>query len=672
MGTSREKDKTSQTQAPDKYITRLLLGRVFLAFTLILLIGALTQFIQQAIEEEVLFVTRSRTAFIIAGGISGLGLVVALVASWTPLAGRVFDWLDAFQSQLKRWRLVGWVVFVALIGVFPYLARSYYGRYLINIFPRFFAFWIVVVVGALLLDALLDWKHWTYPLVTSLLVFGLGYHLSGFIADISAYPLSLGWSETSRYYYASTFFAERIYGFKFELPHNNPTRYLLQAVPFLFGNPPLWVHRLWQALLSIGFTLLAAYLVMRRLPFPGKPLKWMFVFWAALFMFQAPIFNQMLSVAVIVLWAFDSKKFWRSLVVVLVASAWAGLTRINWIPMPALIAITFYLMKRPIKGQRFMDWVNYFWQPAVYAIAGSLAGLATQEWYTTISGHDPEVLGAFFDSDLLWYRLLPNTSYPLGILTGTLLVSAPLLIYLLSMLRPVRAWHWLRLLGLAAIMAVLCAGGLVISAKIGGGTNLHNLDGYMLILLLIAAALFTRTFMRQDGTPSEHKPHWSLMGLIVLVPVVFAISSGGPFESHDFDEAERALTEINHYIRENVPDDAEVLFISQRHLLTFYMVENVKLVTDYEKLFLMEMVMAYNDPYMVKLENDLNSQRFALIVTDPLFLRTKEPVVDALAEENNLYVTQVTRPMLCNYEVEEYYPELQVQLLVPLAEPKCE
>jgi hypothetical protein len=312
------------------------------------------------------------------------------------------------------------------------------------------------------------------------------------------------------------------------------------------------------------------------------------------------------------------------------------------------------------------------WQPAAYTIVGGLAGLATQEWYTSISGHDPEAMGAFFDADLLWYRLLPNTSYPLGILTGTLLVSLPLLIYLFVMLRPVRAWHALRLLGLGGIMLVLCVGGLVISAKIGGGTNLHNLDGYMLILLLVAAGLFTRTFVRQDGTFSERKPHWSLMALVVLVPVVFAVSSGGPFESHNFEEAERALTEINHYIRENVPPDAEVLFISQRHLVTFHMVGDVKLVTDYEKLFLMEMVMAYNDPYLVKLENDLNNQRFALIITDPLFLRMKKPVVDALAEENNLYVTRVTRPMLCNYEVEEYYPEIQVQLLVPLDEPKCE
>ena len=530
---------------------------------------------------------------------------------------------------------------------------------------------MVVVAGALLLAALVDWKHWTYPLVASLLVFGLGYHLSGFIADISTYPFSLGWSETSRYYYASTFFAERIYGFKFELPHNNPTRYLLQAVPFLFGNPPLWVHRLWQALLTIGFTLLGAYLVARRLPFSTKQLKWMFVFWAALFMFQAPIFNQMMSVAVIVLWGFDHAKFWRSLLVVLVASAWAGLTRINWIPMPALIAITFYVMARPIPGKRFKDLLAYLWQPAVYTVVGMLAGLATQEWYTTISGHDPQAMGAFLDADLLWYRLLPNTSYPLGILTGTLLVSLPLLIYLFVMLRPLRAWNGLRLLGLGGILLALCGGGLVISAKIGGGTNLHNLDGYLLILLLIAAGLFTRTFVQQDGTTSARKPHWSLMGLIVLVPVVFAVSSGGPFESHDFAEAERALTEIRHYIRENVPPDGEVLFISQRHLVTFHMVGDVKLVTDYEKLFLMEMVMAYNDPYLVKLENDLDSQRFDLIVTDPLFLRMKKPVKDALAEENNLYVTQVTRPMLCNYEVEEYYPEIQVQLLVPLDEPKC-
>ena len=49
---------------------------------------------------------------------------------------------------------------------------------------------------------------------------------------------------------------------------------------------------------------------------------------------------------------------------------------------------------------------------------------------------------------------------------------------------------WLTGIGLAVPLLVLLAGGLVVSTKIGGGADVHNLDAYMAMLLFITSALF--------------------------------------------------------------------------------------------------------------------------------------------------------------------------------------
>ncbi|MCK7481599.1 MAG: hypothetical protein M0C28_33795 [Candidatus Moduliflexus flocculans] len=41
------------------------------------------------------------------------------------------------------------------------------------------------------------------------------------------------------------------------------------------------------------------------------------------------------------------KKPWQTLLVVIIASLWAGISRVNWFPMPAMIAIAIYLLEVP-------------------------------------------------------------------------------------------------------------------------------------------------------------------------------------------------------------------------------------------------------------------------------------------------------------------------------------
>ena len=72
----------------------------------------------------------------------------------------------------------------------------------------------------------------------------------------------------------------------------------------------------------------------------------------------------------------------------------------------------------------------------------------------------------------------------------------------------------------------------------------------------------------------------------------------------------------------------------------------------------MEMVMANYQPYLESLYDDLREQRYAVIITDPLFQRIKDPLEEAAAEENNLYIKRVTRP--CSAITKEMQPSLKL------------
>jgi hypothetical protein len=135
--------------------------------------------------------------------------------------------------------------------------------------------------------------------------------------------------------------------------------------------------------------------------------------------------------------------------------------------------------------------------------------------------------------------------------------------------------------------------------------------------------------------------------------------------------SDEMLVQIQNAINEEAAQGGEVLFISQRHLLTFHQIENVQLVPEYEKLFLMEMSISHNTTYLQKFARDIDEQRFALIITDPLFRQINDVSEDTLAAENNAWVRAVSRPVLCAYEPLLTFSNPSIQLLVPRYGDKC-
>ena len=87
-------------------------------------------------------------------------------------------------------------------------------------------------------------------------------------------------------------------------------------------------------------------------------------------------------------------------------------------------------------------------------------------------------------SSLLWYRLWPNATYAVGMLPAAILASFAMWLAMYVVVRK-GAIHPLRLALLIMILALLFAGGLLVSLKIGGGADLHNMDAYFIVLLIV-------------------------------------------------------------------------------------------------------------------------------------------------------------------------------------------
>src|SRR6185436_19027178 len=141
---------------------------------------------------------------------------------------------------------------------------------------------------------------------------------------VTDYPFAMGWSETSRYYYPSLFLSDKVYGQEYPWPILHPTLHLLLAPPYLFDAP-----------LSVQ----------------GSPTRWLVGLWMFLFLFMGPIYFHLTIPVVILLLGFSSQNDWRTWVAVILASIWCGWSRLNWYPMPGMIAVVLYLLEVPCQGK---------------------------------------------------------------------------------------------------------------------------------------------------------------------------------------------------------------------------------------------------------------------------------------------------------------------------------
>ena len=581
--------------------------------------------------------------------------------SWVRSLLRIANFLIKVVSYLG---ILNLVLFLAPIIFYGYYRLSGWNFSIIEYFEPIWILGHFGLLGALFLRGMGKLNP-SVSVLVSFSVYGVVLWVVRFIPDVNTYLLSLGWSETSRYYYASLFFGPLIYGKWVPLSSLHPSRYLMESLPFILPFLPLWIHRLWQVVLWLSTTFIAGVALSKRI----KPTHFWIGFglsaWFFMYCFQGPVYYHLMVVIIIVLLGFNKDRLWISLLSVGIASVWAGISRVNWFPVAGMLAVTLYVLEMPQGKQNF--WKYWRW-PILAVLLGLILAFLSQSIYTVISGNPPEVFASSFNSPLYRYRLFPNEAYGPGIINMTITVIFPLLVGIMwSILPRFKSWRPLRLLALLSILLALLAAGLVVSMKIGGGDNLHNLDSFLVVLAIIAAYIGFNRF--QPDVP-EAKSRWvlpiPLVVLAFLIPLIFVLDVLRPYPNLNNSRAWADIAQVQRLIDQRVPEGGEVLFIQHRHLLTFHLIRGVDLVEEYEKVFLMEMAMSGNAQYLNKFWDDLETHRFDLIISEPLNLITQTSS-DVFGEENNVWVERVARPITESYTTILDLTESEMIVLAPKA-----
>ena len=602
--------------------------------------------------------------------LTGIFASILIFLTWKKRFQNIQASYDAFLRYGEKLKWLAILFFILTLAILPFIAlHPYIGRLFgPRLWIKFLLFLLLTFVGASLLrvaDKSLQKENKEISWITSLLFTALAqllvYQLVLAGLYITDYPFAIGWTRDSRYYYASLFFAKELYGQDIPLPILHPTLHFIFSIPFLFGKLPIWAYRAWALLLTLGLTGAVSIVLSKKIQ--NKTYAILFGFWIFLFLVQSSIYAHLLIPTLIIFIFVSPQHLKRSWFAILLASVWVGVSRINWFPVPAMLAMIIFFLDMPHKKKNI---VNYLKLPAAWFIAGIATAFLSQAAYIQLSGNG--VRDEFFTSlasRLIWERLLPGNTYAPGILGGALLLSAPLI---LLAFYASKKWDILTKLGVFSILFILFLGGLIVSVKIGGGADLHNMDAYFVSILLVGAIVFAREFTHDS--PSQHlRGVFFFMATLLLA---WFILRGEGATGYDEVKTTALLNDLQAQSTRVAEQGDEVLFISQRHLLAVGLIEDISLFPEYEKDVLMEMVMSQNKAYLSGFYKDLHEQRFGLIVIDP----QKDSLVAekrSFAAESNIWVFKVTRPLLCNYELLVYYESVGIELYVPRAVPlNCE
>ena len=216
------------------------------------------------------------------------------------------------------------------------------------------------------------------------------------------------------------------------------------------------------------------------------------------------------------------------------------------------------------------------------------------------------------------------------------------------------------------ILAALFGVGITASVKIGGGSNLHNLDMFLVTLLLLA--IYAVVQLITKNVLSDEKGHFLsiLITLVLTFPITYSMRT---VEKPDFPEPiiiQEAVDAIRNQLAQ-VDENDEVLFIDHRQLLTFNIIPPVPLIDAYEKKNLMNEAISGNEAYFQPFYKDISSHRFAMIITEPLNVVVRGEDY-SFGNENDEYVKWVTIPLVCKYKPVYTNLETAVEILVPRLE----
>ncbi|HWQ46362.1 MAG TPA: hypothetical protein VN376_05810 [Longilinea sp.] len=329
-------------------------------------------------------------------------------------------------------------------------------------------------------------------------------------------------------------------------------------------------------------------------------------------------------------------------------------------PTPTILALTLYFLETPLSSPK--EWVKYLKWPTLWGITGLGSGLGSMIGYWVVSGRLDTHLVSKITAPFLWGRLFPNTTFMFGILIGTLLLAGPML-WLIGRSIMQNRLGGLRSSLLAAMAAILLGGGFIASVKIGGGNNLHNLDAFWVLLLIWACYILTGADTPQKSfSPKPVPGAW--VAFFILIPCFWNVQQLLTLPGYDYTIVQSDLQTLRQTVQQAASQGEEVLFIYQRHLITFGEITNVPIVPEYELEELTEMGMVNNLDYLQTFWDDLSTHRFGLIITD-IQREYRETPTNDFGQEADAWWFTVTVPLTENYHEVLRLPNEGIQVWAP-------
>jgi len=639
---------------------------------------------------------------------------------------RFVPFMDRIIMVRQRLGNVRWLlcIFLLLVPIW-FFQHSPWGL----VFQKFYfrmAIWAVIVYLLAIIFSngayLAGWKELLASLVLTSSIFSIAASLN----LVNGYPFSQGWSEGNRLWDYSILFGSELYDYP--AGQKIPVlldfgRQLVGGLPFIFPGVTISIARLW-----VGLTLIIPYLLLGlaafRMTAKDKKIWLITTLWTFLFLKQGPIHPPLVLSAALVALAWRSS-LWFAIPLVVSAGYFAQASRFTWAFASAIWIVMLEFASASLSDPKtaratraraialgFWGIFGGFFLPTLLKL-GTGGSVAAPPMATPIATMIPAapvmvtatpvpdtivenifhpayidyVIRLVMDQPLLWYRLLPNSTYGNGILYALLLAVGPLLV-ILFYLAIKKLWRLNTPQKLCLVLPLLAflAVGLVASTKIGGGGDLHNMDMFLIGLL------FTGVIAWKNGGREWLQNEQGISPLMkILIVLMLTISSVNPLmemRSFNFgkdaawlktltdssteaglemlppqEEVHSALQIIQQEV-DRAKLQGEVLFLDQRQLLTFGYIRDVPFVPEYEKKVLMNEALSSNEEYFAGFYKDLSAHRFSLIISEPL----RTPIQDSsyqFGEENNAWVTWVAGPVLCYYEPLTTIKTIRVQLLVP-------
>jgi hypothetical protein len=612
---------------------------------------------------------------LIAFSIVGIG-ILGLTISGIVRPSRISNWIDLIGERLKAYPRLGWMI--ALISIlFPLilLLGPWGWRFNESIFRVSLLVFTGLIAGIFIpIHTENFWLRWATSTVIAITLLTISERF--LLASNNPFPL--GWSEGNRLWDYSLYFARDRYDIlgDFHYPtYLTPGRHGLWGLPFLlFPSISILGMRIWDGILwTAPYLILGAVIFFRRKVQISSVWKVLLTLWVFLFISQGPIYAPLILAAVILMWGYDAERPWRSLLVTFLAALYAGLSRWTWMIAPAIWAGTLAFLDE--EGSQPL--VSRLRKPVLLGAAGLLGALGSLLIMDLAFPRPDTIFSTSLSQPLLWDRLWSSATNPTGVVPGMLYAIGPLLVFLIWVgLSKYIKWDLIQglilLIGFVGFLTV----GLMASVKIGGGSNLHNLDMLFVFLVILLGAIVSKKwdlgamppFIRAALVIIWFMPilNLSLNSQSTELPSWDLTRAGQSLDTPTEQDAIEALATIRAEVAE-AAKVGEVLFLDQRQLLTFGEITGVSLVMEYELKHVMNQAMGNNAAYFEQFRIDIENHRFSMIVSDPLsivFQGAKVP----FGEENDVWVEEVTIPILEEYEPIERLDKVLVWLLVPIAE----